>query len=74
MRGLCRSGPFSPHTLRVKIKSGMADDHAGFDMAESVGLEPTRPLTGSQFSKLLPYHSAQLSISQKDGLFKILTA
>ena len=30
-------------------------------MAEGVGIEPTRPVARSQFSKLLPYHSAQPS-------------
>ncbi len=31
-------------------------------MEESVGIEPTRPLSRSQFSKLLAYHSPQLSV------------
>lgn len=32
------------------------------DVAEDVGLEPTKPLAELQFSKLLPYHSAQPSM------------
>ena len=55
------SCPFEPHAICHDTKVAT---HSGSDfcVAEGVGLEPTRPLTGSQFSKLLRYHSAQPSM------------
>ena len=62
----------SPYAYSVRLVTPLfnedrhvktADASCGSCVAEDVGLEPTRPLSGSQFSKLLPYHSAQPSVN-----------
>ena len=57
------SRPFEPHASHL-TKNGHHHWRYPFWMAEGVGLEPTGPFTWSQFSKLVPYHSAQPSMTQ----------
>jgi len=55
-------------TACVRNRPALSDE--ALSVAEDVGLEPTRPLAGSRFSKPVPYHSAQPSGSTTVGILR----